>query len=108
MILFELLTGDTPLSAETLRSAALDEMLRMIRESEPPRPSSRVAGATEIIRTAATTRGTEQAKLKDALEFIQRAETGWAKAFGPEHPFAKRAKADRARIEAALKKQPQL
>jgi serine/threonine protein kinase len=42
VILYELLTGDTPLTGQTLRSAALDEMLRMIRESEAPRPSSRV------------------------------------------------------------------
>ncbi len=67
VILFELLTGDTPLSVQTLRSAAFDEMLRMIRESEPPRPSNRVTGATELIRTAATTRGTEPAKLTRTL-----------------------------------------
>ncbi len=67
VILFELLTGDTPLSAQTLRSAALDEMLRMIRESEPPRPSSRVATATEIVRKSATTRGTEPGRLTRTL-----------------------------------------
>ncbi|MEQ1853932.1 MAG: serine/threonine-protein kinase, partial [Chthoniobacteraceae bacterium] len=67
VILFELLTGDTPLSAHTLRSAALDEMLRMIRESEPPRPSSRVATGTEVVRKSAITRGTEPTKLTRTL-----------------------------------------
>ncbi len=67
VILYELLTGDTPLSAETLRSAAFDEMLRMIRESEAPRPSSRVGTASDDTRTAATTRGTEPGKLTRTL-----------------------------------------
>ncbi len=67
VILYELLTGDTPLSTETLRSAAFDEMLRMIRESEAPRPSSRVGNAGDITRTAATTRGTEPGKLTRTL-----------------------------------------
>ncbi len=67
VILFELLTGDTPLGAATLRSAAFDEMLRMIRESEAPRPSSRVGTASDDTRTAATTRGTEPGKLTRTL-----------------------------------------
>ncbi len=68
VILYELLTGDTPLGAQTLRSAAFDEMLRMIRESEVPKPSSRVATAGgDITRTAASTRGTEPGKLTRTL-----------------------------------------
>ena len=41
VLLYELLTGSTPLEKQKLRSAAFDEMLRMIREEEPPRPSTR-------------------------------------------------------------------
>ena len=43
-LLYELLTGATPFDKETLARAALDEMRRMIRETEPPKPSTRGAG----------------------------------------------------------------
>src|SRR5262249_23212269 len=39
VLLYELLTGTTPLEAERLRSAGYAEMQRIIREEEPPRPS---------------------------------------------------------------------
>jgi serine/threonine protein kinase/WD40 repeat protein len=42
VLLYELLTGVTPFDAETLRKAALDEIRRMIRETEPPKPSTRL------------------------------------------------------------------
>ena len=41
VLLYELLTGQTPLDAATLRSAGYDAMRKMIRESEPPRPSTK-------------------------------------------------------------------
>ncbi len=40
VLLYELLTGETPFDHKKLRSAALDEMLRIIREEEPSRPAS--------------------------------------------------------------------
>ncbi|MHC4620959.1 MAG: tetratricopeptide repeat protein [Planctomycetota bacterium] len=42
VLLYELLTGTTPLEAEELRSAAYDEMLKTIRETEAPKPSTRL------------------------------------------------------------------
>src|SRR5436305_12484337 len=39
--LYELLTGSPPFTGRQLRSAAFTEMLRMIREVEPPKPSTR-------------------------------------------------------------------
>jgi eukaryotic-like serine/threonine-protein kinase len=42
VLLYELLTGTTPLEKETLARAALDEMRRMIRETDPPMPSTRL------------------------------------------------------------------
>src|SRR6266478_7404980 len=42
VLLYELLTGVTPLDRKTLRQAALDEMRRMIHETEPPKPSTRL------------------------------------------------------------------
>ncbi|MGD9791342.1 MAG: protein kinase [Phycisphaerales bacterium] len=44
-LLYELLTGVTPIDATTLRSAAYDEMRRMIREVEPLAPSTRLSRA---------------------------------------------------------------
>ena len=43
VILYELLTGSTPIRRETMQKAALDEILRVIREDEPPTPSSRLS-----------------------------------------------------------------
>lgn len=42
VLLYELLTGTTPLEKETLARAALDEVRRLIREAEPPKPSTRL------------------------------------------------------------------
>ncbi len=67
VILFELLTGDTPLSRETLRKAALDEMLRLIRESDHKRPSSRILPATAAITQTSLARDTEPGKLMRTL-----------------------------------------
>src|SRR5262249_11968196 len=46
VILYELLTGATPLTRERVKQAALMELLRLIREEEPPRPSVRLSGAS--------------------------------------------------------------
>ena len=61
-MLYELLTGTTPLSRDTLRRAALDEVLRAVCEQEPPTPSSRLAAA-DSSPSAAANRGTEPARL---------------------------------------------
>ncbi len=43
VLLYELLTGTTPLGKDCLRQAAFDEVLRIIREDEPPKPSTRLS-----------------------------------------------------------------
>ena len=43
VLLYELLTGSTPFETERLKAAAFDEMRRIIREEEPPRPSTRIS-----------------------------------------------------------------
>jgi serine/threonine protein kinase/tetratricopeptide (TPR) repeat protein len=45
VILYELLTGSPPLSRETLKEVALDQMVRLIREHEPLIPSSRLSSS---------------------------------------------------------------
>ena len=62
VILYELLTGSTPIERETFKRAALDEMLRMIREVEPPTPSSRLS-SSESLPSLAATRHTEPGRL---------------------------------------------
>ncbi len=43
VLLYELLTGTTPFESETLKKVGYDEMRRIIREDEPPRPSTRLS-----------------------------------------------------------------
>jgi serine/threonine protein kinase len=62
-MLYELLTGSTPLDRRRLRSAALGEVLRLIREEEPPKPSTRLAQSPEVLASLAAIRRTEPAKL---------------------------------------------
>ncbi|MFI5454550.1 MAG: protein kinase [Isosphaerales bacterium] len=62
VILYELLTGSTPIRRETFRKATIDEMLRLIREVEPPAPSSRIS-TSDTLPSIAATRQTEPARL---------------------------------------------
>ena len=62
VILYELLTGTTPITRESMRQAAIDEMLRAIREVEPPTPSSRIT-TSETLPTLAANRAVEPARL---------------------------------------------
>ena len=62
VLLYELLTGSTPVTKEQLRQAAYDEIRRIIREDEPPRPSARISTAATAPSIAAQ-RHTEPAKL---------------------------------------------
>jgi serine/threonine protein kinase len=45
VLLYELLTGTTPIDRERMKTAALDEVLRLIREEEPLKPSTRLSAA---------------------------------------------------------------
>jgi eukaryotic-like serine/threonine-protein kinase len=47
VMLYELLTGSNPLQRQRLRAAGLNEMLKMIKEEEPPKPSMRLSERTE-------------------------------------------------------------
>ena len=63
VLLYELLTGSTPFDKQRLRSAAWDEMLRIIREEEPPKPSTRLSQSNESLPSISAQRQTEPAKL---------------------------------------------
>lgn len=64
-ILYELLTGDTPIDRNTLRTSSLADLQRMIREVDPIKPSSRIARlATPDADRYARHRGTERHALR--------------------------------------------
>jgi serine/threonine protein kinase/WD40 repeat protein len=72
VLLYELLTGTTPLERKRLKDAAILEVLRIIREEEPPRPSTRLSTADELPSLAAN-RGLEPKKLSGLV----RGELDW-------------------------------
>jgi serine/threonine protein kinase len=63
VLLYELLTGSTPLEKARLRQAAYAEILRAIREEEPERPSTRLSHSGDRLATISARRRTEPAKL---------------------------------------------
>jgi tetratricopeptide (TPR) repeat protein/tRNA A-37 threonylcarbamoyl transferase component Bud32 len=64
VLLYELLTGQTPFDQKELVAAGLDEMRRIIREKEPVRPSTRLSTLDDAVRTtAARRRDSEPAQL---------------------------------------------
>jgi serine/threonine protein kinase/WD40 repeat protein len=62
VLLYELLTGSTPLQRQRAKNTAVMELLRLIREEEPPRPSTRLSTA-EALPSIAASRGMEPKKL---------------------------------------------
>src|SRR3954465_11571853 len=73
VLLYELLTGSTPLDRERLREVAYAEILRMIKEEEPPRPSTRLSDSGKALASISAQRHTEPAKLSKLL----RGELDW-------------------------------
>jgi non-specific serine/threonine protein kinase/serine/threonine-protein kinase len=63
VMLYELLTGALPFDGKMLRSQALDDIRRTIREKDPPRPSTRITTATEADGES----GVDRARLSRAL-----------------------------------------
>src|SRR5262245_2988571 len=62
VLLYELLTGSTPFEQKRLRDAAFDEVLRIIREEEPPKPSTKLS-SSDALPSIAANRHTEPARL---------------------------------------------
>jgi serine/threonine protein kinase len=69
VLLYELLTGSTPFTAERLQSVGFDELRRIIRDEEPPRPSARLSTLhNEMAGTVAANRRLEPAALSSSLK----------------------------------------
>ncbi len=67
VLLYELLTGTTPVDRKSLGKAALLEILRIVREVEAPRPSAKLSTIDTLANVAAN-RGTEPAKLSTLMK----------------------------------------
>ncbi len=72
VLLYELLTGTTPLERKRMKEIAILDLLRLIREEEAPRPSTRLRTA-EGLPSIAANRGTEPKKLSG----LMRRELDW-------------------------------
>jgi tetratricopeptide (TPR) repeat protein len=67
VLLYRLLVGTLPFDPRELRQAGFDEILRRIREVDPPRPSTRISSMGEASTEAAKSRRTEPGKLASQL-----------------------------------------
>jgi serine/threonine protein kinase len=63
VLLYELLTGTTPLERGRLRDAAFLELVRLVRDEEPPAPSTRLSSSGDQIATIAASRQVESHRL---------------------------------------------
>jgi tetratricopeptide (TPR) repeat protein/serine/threonine protein kinase len=63
VLLYELLTGTTPFSTEQFQGADFDEIRRIIREEEPPRPSTRLSTMGQAAATVSTRRQSDSRRL---------------------------------------------
>ena len=73
VLLYELLTGTTPFDRERLRTAGYDELRRIIREEEPPKPSTRLNTLGQAAATVSTNRRSDPKKLSR----VMRGELDW-------------------------------
>ncbi len=67
VLLYELLTGTTPFDRERLHSAAFEDMLRIIREEEPPKPSTRISSLGKTAVSLSASRRTDPRKLSQLV-----------------------------------------
>ncbi len=68
VILYELLTGSTPITRDRIRSEAFDRILALIREEEVPRPSSRLSESGDAITGISEQRKTDPKRLSLILK----------------------------------------
>jgi eukaryotic-like serine/threonine-protein kinase len=87
VLIYELITGSTPIAKERLRTAAWDEMLRIIREEDPPLPSTRLSDLEredrDVSESSGQTKGTVRTQGKGTraerqkLSRLVRGELDW-------------------------------
>jgi serine/threonine protein kinase/tetratricopeptide (TPR) repeat protein len=73
VLLYELLTGTTPFDKDRLSKASYEEIRRIIREEEPPKPSTRVSTLGQAATTVSTNRKSDPKRLSQLF----RGELDW-------------------------------
>src|SRR5262245_55695766 len=73
VLLYELITGTTPFDKQRLSKAAFDEIRRIIREEEPPRPSTRISTLGGTLGDVSAKRKTDPSRLSKVV----RGELDW-------------------------------
>jgi serine/threonine protein kinase len=73
VLLYELLTGTTPFLKERLKEISYDELRRIIREEEPPKPSTRISTLGQASTTISTQRKSDPKRLSELF----RGELDW-------------------------------
>jgi WD40 repeat protein/serine/threonine protein kinase len=73
VLLYELLTGTTPFEKERFKEAAYDEIRRIIREEEPPKPSTRISTLGQVASTVSAQRKSDPKRLSQ----LMRGELDW-------------------------------
>lgn len=68
VILYELLTGSTPLNRESVKRVAFMEVLKRIKEEEPERPSSRISHSSDSAESISSVRQIEPRKLSSLMK----------------------------------------
>ncbi|QDS90193.1 Serine/threonine-protein kinase PknB [Rosistilla ulvae] len=63
VLMYEMLVGATPFDRERMDSAGYDELRRIIREEDPPKPSKRLSTLNDALSTVATTRRLQPIRL---------------------------------------------
>jgi serine/threonine protein kinase/TPR repeat protein len=91
VLLYELLTGETPFDFKELFKAGLDEMRRTIREVEPPKPSTRL---TEELTGARVRNGAQGRKGEKENSKIEPTSTSSSPPLYPSTPFPRRQAAE--------------
>jgi eukaryotic-like serine/threonine-protein kinase len=64
VMLYELLTGTTPLQCKQVQEIAYVELVRMLKEDEPPRPSTRLSQSGDTLTAISSKRGMEAGPLR--------------------------------------------
>jgi WD40 repeat protein/serine/threonine protein kinase len=67
VLLYELLTGTAPFDRDRLKDAAYEEMRRIIRDEEPPRPSTRLSSLGQAAATLSSQRQTDPKRLRQMI-----------------------------------------
>lgn len=73
VLLYELLTGTTPFDRQRFQTAAFDEIRRIIREEDPPKPSTRLTSLGTTLTAVSVHRGTDPGRLSKLV----RGELDW-------------------------------